>query len=167
MNSKFITIAFIVLTFYCFGAGVMDSFVIYHGWRFVSDPDFTTLHREQGARIIPFFVLAYVVLTILNILMFWFRLRVIPRHLVIMALLANITGWVSSALIQIPIQIQLEQGLNTALIEKLIVTDWIRVIASLLLATSTLLMLSRVCAASATTDRMHDRPSIKQDFARR
>jgi Zn-dependent protease with chaperone function len=129
MKKFHVNLMFFVLSFYCFGAGIMDSFVIYDGWRYVGGEDFATMHIEMGERIISLFVLPMIVLFVFNILQYWFRPAVIPASWVTMALIAQLVGWLSSIFIQIPIQLQLDKGRDEALLEKLIVSDWIRVVA--------------------------------------
>jgi len=49
MNMKIaVQFLFFFLSFYCFGAGMMDSFVVYHGWRFVGVAEFPLVHAETG-----------------------------------------------------------------------------------------------------------------------
>lgn len=121
---------FCLLAIYCFGAGIMDGFVIYHGWRFVGDAEFVPVHKEMGARIVALLVLPMLVCTILAVLLFWCRPALLPKKFVWMAIACLAVGWLSSAFIQIPIQGQLDEGKNMELLNKLIVTDWIRVVAS-------------------------------------
>lgn len=35
-----VNLFFYILSFYCFGAGIMDSFIIYDGWRYVGAEEF-------------------------------------------------------------------------------------------------------------------------------
>jgi hypothetical protein len=123
---------FFMLSFYGFGAGVLDSFAMYHSWLFVGEAEFATMHQEAGARIISFYVLPLVVCTIFNVLLFWYRPAALPKSLVWIAFSALLTVWLSSVFIQIPIQFQLDHGKDTALLNKLILTDWIRVIGWLI-----------------------------------
>lgn len=120
---------FFFLSFYCFGAGMMDSFVIYHGWKFVSAADFAKVHQETGSRIVPVFVFATLLMTVMTIVMLWKRPVIIPKSWVVAALTCEITSWVSSAIIQIPIQAKLSQGKDIVALERLLLTDWIRIIA--------------------------------------
>lgn len=124
-----ITVLFFMLTFYCFGAGLLDSFAIYHSWLFVGEEEFAAVHQATSQRIILFFVLPTLILTIVTILMFWYRPAAIPRHLLWFAFSCQMVSWISSALIQIPIQAQLSKGKDEALLNKLIATDWIRIVA--------------------------------------
>ncbi|MBC7828414.1 MAG: hypothetical protein H7122_11760 [Chitinophagaceae bacterium] len=118
-----------MLSFYCFGAGIIDSFALYHSWLFVGANEFAAIHQAGGQRIVLFFVFPMVILTIITILLFWYRPQVIPKHLLWYAFACQLISWLSSAFIQIPIQLQLDQGKDEVLLSRLITTDWIRIIA--------------------------------------
>lgn len=120
---------FFILAFYGFGAGIMDSFAMYHSWLFVGNAEFATMHQEAGDRIIAFYVLPLLICTICTVLLFWYRPRLLSRSLVWMAFACELVIWLSSAFIQIPMQFQLDKGKDIELLNKLIDTDWIRVIA--------------------------------------
>ena len=124
-----ITTWFLVLSFYCFGAGVIDSFAMYHSWLFVGEEEFAMVHQQSGQRILLFFVFPTLVLTIITIMMFWHRPVIIPKRLLWFAFSCQMISWISSAFIQIPIQMQLDSGKDIELLNKLITTDWIRIIA--------------------------------------
>lgn len=123
---------FFMLSFYCFGAGMIDSFALYHSWLFVGEDEFAAVHQAAGQRIVLIFVLPTLVLTGITIAMFWYRPSIIPKHLLWSAFACQMISWLSSAFIQIPIQLQLDQGRDEALLNKLITTDWIRIIAWLI-----------------------------------
>lgn len=131
---QWITPIFILLCFYTFGASMMDSFVVYHTWRFVGPNEFSEMHIESGTRIVPVFVIPTLLMTIFLVLLFWHRAKAIPRKLVWAALICTIIPWLSSAFIQIPMQILLDKGKDEALLNALILTDWIRVVPSFGLA---------------------------------
>lgn len=143
MKKFHVSLVFFVLSFYCFGAGIMDSFVIYDGWRYVAADGFATFHIEMGERIIGLFVVPMIVLFVFNILQYWFRPAAIPASWVTMALISQLVGWLSSIFIQIPIQLQLDHGKDEALLEKLIVSDWIRVVAWIIYTIIVIAMLNK------------------------
>lgn len=129
MMKRNIPLWFFVLSFYCLGAGVIDSFALYHSWLFVGHDEFAVVHQQSGQRILLFFVLPTLILTVITILMFWHRPAIIPKKLIWFGLGCQMVSWISSALIQIPIQLQLDNGKDLDLLNKLIATDWIRIIA--------------------------------------
>ena len=135
---------FFMLSFYCFGAGMIDSFALYHSWLFVGESEFAAVHQAAGQRIVLFFVLPTFVLTGITIAMFWYRPSMIPKHLLWFAFACQMISWLSSAFIQIPIQLQLDQGKDEELLNKLITTDWIRIIAWLIYISVVVKMITRM-----------------------
>jgi hypothetical protein len=109
---------------------MMDSFVVYHTWKFIGAAEFAVAHQQSGGRIVSIFVLPTAVATLLLILMFWHRHVAITRTQLWICLTCMLIPWVSSALIQIPMQMELSKGRNEVLLHQLITTDWIRVIPS-------------------------------------
>jgi hypothetical protein len=135
---------FCVLAIYSFGAGIMDSLAIYHSWRFVGEAEFARVHTEISDRIITFFVLPLLVCTILAVFLFWYRPASLPKKMVWMAMACLAVAWLSSVFIQIPIQFQLHEGKDVALLNKLHDTDWIRIIAYVAFFSVVISMLWRV-----------------------
>ena len=144
MKKSWIIILFFILSFYCFGAGMMDSFAMYHSWLFVGENEFSEMHQAVGKRIILIVVLPMLVLTALCVLLLWHRPSAVSKRSVIAALLTLLAGWASSAFIQIPMQVELDKGKNAALLEQLIHSDWIRVVAWLIYITIVLFMIIRL-----------------------
>jgi hypothetical protein len=70
-------------------------------------------------------VIPMLITTILTMLLLWFRPAPIPRWAIWLAVVLQLITWVSTAAIQIPIQVQLSRdGLSLPLIEHLIFTNW-------------------------------------------
>ena len=86
-------------------------------------------------------------MTVFLILQFWHRPLAVPRRLVWIALFCVIIPWLSSAFIQIPMQIELDKGKNDELLNMLIVTDWIRVIPTFVLVTLVFTMIKKSIAS--------------------
>ena len=127
-KNKISTIVFsvyILLAFYVFGGGIVNSLVAYRTWRAVGANEFPEFHHIDSALIIPLFVVFFFLSFIPQILLFWFRPMVIPKWLVWLALLFNFITLVSTITIQIPIQIELDKMFSLELIERLISTDFI------------------------------------------
>ena len=147
-KNKISTIVFSVymlLAFYVFGGGIVNSLVAYKTWRAVGPNEFPEFHHIDSALIIPLFVVFFFLSFIPQILLFWFRPMVIPRWLVWLALLFNFITLVSTITIQIPIQVELDKYFSLELIEKLISTDFMyRRIPMLLLAIVNFIMLYKV-----------------------
>ncbi len=146
-----ITTIFFALFFYGLGAGMMDSFVVYHTWKFIGPSEFATAHIESGSRIVPFFVIPMLLMTVFLILLFWHRPNVIPRKLVWMALVCTIIPWLSSAFIQIPMQLELSKGKDEVLLQQLVTTDWIRIIPTWVMAGIVFTMLMKCLQQNSDT----------------
>lgn len=113
------------LVFYGNGAAFVESFVNYPSWHLIGSDSFLNYHKFIGPRIIAFLVAPAVLGTIFTIALLRFRPAKIPLWSVWAAILLQLVVWVSTATIQIPIQLQLaEQGATPALLERLMETNW-------------------------------------------
>jgi uncharacterized BrkB/YihY/UPF0761 family membrane protein len=136
---------YILLAFYVFGGGMVDSLVVFRTWHLIGANEFPRFHQSDNAHIIPTFVIFFFLSFIPQILMLWFRPRIIPKWMVLLALLFNLTMLISSVTIQIPIQMELDKRFSLELIERLISTDFkYRVIPMILLAITNFAMLYKV-----------------------
>ena len=133
---------YILLSFYVFGGGIVNSLVAYRTWRWVGAAEFPKFHHVDSELIIPLFVIFFFLSFIPQILLFWFRPIAIPMWVIFLALLFNLITLVSTIIIQIPFQTKLDQAFSPDLIEKLISTDMIyRRIPMFLLAITNFSML--------------------------
>lgn len=113
------------LVFYGMGAATVETFVNYPTWRLVGANEFRAYHQAIGPLVIRFMVLPMLVTTVLTICLLWFRLAPIPGWAIWLSVVLQLVTWVSTATIQIPIQLQLSSdGLSLPLIERLMVTSW-------------------------------------------
>lgn len=128
----FFLFAFIILSFYCYGAGMMDYFAIYEPWKLIRANDFAAFHQYQGSRIIKIFVIPSAVMTIFNLLAVIFPVRFIPVKLLWASLLAYAFDWIFSFTMQIPIQLELETRKDMQLITELLYTNRFRFAADTL-----------------------------------
>ncbi len=148
---------YILLAFYVFGGGIVNSLVAYRTWRAVGANEFPEFHQIDSSLIIPLFVIFFFLSFIPQILLLWYRPMVISRWLVWLALLFNLITLISTMTIQIPIQVELDKGFSLELIERLISTDFIyRRIPMLLLAVINFIMLYKVVKYSGNSQN----PSI-------
>lgn len=154
-KSKISTIVFsvyILLAFYVFGGGIVNSLVGYPTWRAVGQNEFPEFHQIDSSLIIPLFVIFFLLSFIPQILLFWFRPLMISKWLIWLAFLFNLVALISTITIQIPIQIELDKRFSSELIERLISTDLMyRRIPMLLLAGVNFLMLYKVVRHSVNT----------------
>ena len=148
--SSIVFSVYILLAFYVFGGGIINSLVAYRTWRAVGANEFPEFHQIDSSLIIPLFVIFFFLSFIPQILLFWFRPMVISKWLVWLALLFNFITLVSTIIIQIPIQVELDKKFSLELIERLISTDFIyRRIPMLLLTIVNFIMLYKVVKNSS------------------
>ena len=128
MRDRWIFVIAFALVFYGNGAAFIESFVNYSSWHLIGGAEFTAYHQFISPRILTFLVAPALIGTAFTILMLWARPVTIPSWAVWAAIATQAVVWVSTATIQVPIQLQLgEQGLSLGLIERLIETNfWLR-----------------------------------------
>lgn len=128
----FFLFIFIVLTFYCYGAGMMDYFGVYEPWKLIDESIFAAFHQYQGARVVNIFVIPSAIMTVFNILVLIFPVHFVKRKWLWLSLLAYIFDWIFSFTMQIPIQLELEKRKDIQLINELLYTNWFRFVADTL-----------------------------------
>lgn len=70
---------FLLLIFFSAGGGSVESFVNYSTWLLIGEAEFKAYHNALGPRIVLTMVLLFVALTLVNVLLFWFRPARVPR----------------------------------------------------------------------------------------
>ena len=121
--SSFVFSIYILLAFYVFGGGIVNSLVAYRTWRWVGEKEFIKFHHVDSTLIIPLFVVFFFLCFIPQIMLFWFRPPAISKWLVWLALAFNVITLISTITTQIPIQAELDKRYSLELIERLISTD--------------------------------------------
>ena len=121
------------LVFYTLGTTFIESFVNYPTWRLVGASDFRTFHQAAGNLYIIYGVVPGLLTTVLTLLLVFYRPVAIPTWAMRLAIGLQLLMWVSSVIIQIPIQRQLDrEGLSLPLINRLILTNfWLRRVPSI------------------------------------
>lgn len=148
-GASFVAHAFFATTFFSYGTALMDYFLVYPSRMLVGTAEFVAYHALLEDRIIPISVVPFAVLTVLNWLMLLFRPSGIPKSYVWASLLCLLADWISTAFVQIPMNLQLSEGKNIALIQRVMDTNWLRVAlesAQALLAFAMLARMSRLRA---------------------
>jgi hypothetical protein len=116
------------LVWYGNGAAFVESFVNYPSWQLIGGEDFVPYHQFISPRVIGLLVAPALLGTVLTIALIWVRSPAIPAWMVWLAVLAQVVLWISTATIQVPIQLELsERGYSRELAEHLIITNfWLR-----------------------------------------
>jgi hypothetical protein len=128
MAPRWIFVMAFALVFYGNGAAFVESFVNYSSWHLIGRDEFVAYHQFIGPRVLTFLVAPALLGTVFTVLMLWARPSVIPLWAVWAAIAAQVIVWVSTATIQVPIQLQLSaRGPSLELLEHLIETNfWLR-----------------------------------------
>lgn len=114
---------FFALSFFSLGEGVFEGQVNYPAWLRISDQSFIAYHEAIAARI-GILIVPLLLTTVVNILLIWWRPASMPVWAVWSTLALQIVMWVSTVLIQIPIQLRLgAEGYSSDLLHRLIWTD--------------------------------------------
>jgi len=124
-TSTWLFLTCFALVFYGMGASFVESFVNYPTWRLIGAGEFRAYHQTLGPLVIGYMVIPMLLTTVWTMLLLWFRPTPIPRWAIRLAVVLQLTIWVSTVAIQLPIQMQLSRdGLSLPLIERLIFTNW-------------------------------------------
>jgi hypothetical protein len=128
MTPRWIFVTAFALVFYGNGAAFVESFVNYPSWPLIGSDEFIAYHRFIGPRVLTFLVAPAFLGTVFTVLLLWARPAGIPLWAVWAAIAGQAIVWVSTATIQVPIQLQLSaHGLSLELVERLITTNfWLR-----------------------------------------
>jgi hypothetical protein len=133
------------LVFYSLGASYVESFVNYRTWGLIGADEFKAYHQALSPRIIAFLVVPAFSITLFLLALIWVRPPEVPRWSIVLSLATMLFIIIISITVQIPIQIQLSSnGLSAPLIDKLMLTDWLRKIPATANAILFLWMMSRV-----------------------
>lgn len=124
-------LTYLLLTFYCFGGGMMNEFVEYLSYadlgRSIPPADFARWHQATSQNVLPCLVGPILLGNIALLTLFFNRPPSVPKWTLGAALICAILAWTSTILFQVPIETQFDQGNYTpALMERLWQTDWIR-----------------------------------------
>src|SRR5215204_4287817 len=104
---RWIFVLAFALVFYGNGAAFVESFVNYPSWHLIGNDAFLNYHKFIGPRVIAVLVVPAVLGTVFTIVLLRSRPAAIPLWSVWVAILLQLVVWVSTATIQIPIQLQL------------------------------------------------------------
>ncbi|MEP7075833.1 MAG: hypothetical protein ABI878_08480 [Acidobacteriota bacterium] len=153
--STWIFLVTFALVFYGMGSSFVESFVNYPTWRLIGANEFLAYHHALSPLIIGYMVIPMLITTVLTILLLWFRPVPIPSWAIWLAFVLQVIIWVSTAVIQVPIQMQLSSdGLSVPLIDRLIFTNmWFRKVPQIINAFLFLWLMSLMLRVN-----LHSRP---------
>jgi len=151
MAKRWIFVIAFALVFYGNGAAFVESFVNYSSWHLIGSDEFIAYHHFIAPRVLTFLVAPALLGTVFTVLMLWARPSTIPLWAVWAAIAVQAVVWISTATIQIPIQVQLSaHGLSLDLVDYLIETNfWLRRIPYAICAGLFLWMAARAISAGS------------------
>lgn len=118
---------FCALSLFSFGTAMMDYFLVYPSRAIVGPEEFVSYHALLEAAIVPVSVIPFVIITIQNVFLFWSRPANVEKGLVVVSLCCLLLDWISTIMVQIPLNLQLNEGKDIVLIQKVMDTNWGRV----------------------------------------
>lgn len=159
MKAPWLFILSFALVFYTNGAAFIESFVNYPSWRVIGVGSFVAYHQFITPRVVAFMVVPALLGTIATTLMLWVRPGAIPRWSVWVAVGLHVTIWVSSAFIQIPIQVGFSSsGFSDERLDYLLISNfWLRRVPGILMAFLFFWMMHRVVATPRVSMDADDR----------
>lgn len=120
-------ISFCLFSFYSFGTAMMDYFLLYPSRFIVGENEFIAYHGLLETAIIPISVLPFLVIIMMNILIFWFRPQEVSRKLLWISLICLLLDFLSTVLFQAPWNLSLSSGKNLEVMQQITDTNWARV----------------------------------------
>ncbi len=118
LSEKLLVVAF-ALTFYCLGTTYFEAFVNYRTWARIGALEFRAYHQALTPLVAKVMLLpiAFYLLCMVGLLLL--RPATVPRSVLTLSLALLLVAIISSVLIQIPIQGELDQnGLSLSLIQR-------------------------------------------------
>jgi hypothetical protein len=106
---------------------MMDYFLVYPSRYLVGPNEFLAYHQLLESAIIPVSVFPFLLIIVFNILLIWFRPTHVQRNLIWASLVCLSLDFISTALFQAPWNLELSEGKNIALMQKISDTNWVRV----------------------------------------
>ncbi|MBC8074296.1 MAG: hypothetical protein IAG13_38610 [Deltaproteobacteria bacterium] len=116
---KYVTAIYLILSFYCLGALVIENDVNYPSWQWIGDQEFPQFHRRLEQRLLVPFMAPLTLLLVANLAMVWFHLRGVPRYIVWLSAINCVYLLAESLLIQVPIHETLDHVKTNAVLEEL------------------------------------------------
>ncbi len=131
---------------YCLGAGCVERFVNYQTWPRIETGSFQAYHRAQIPLIRWFVVAPLAISTLLQVAVLLIsRKTATDTKLIWIMLASSLVGTLSTVFLQLPIHRKFDRdGYSEVLMQRLLLTDWIRKAADVLRFLVTALLLKNL-----------------------
>lgn len=110
----------------------MEHFILFDSWTLVGSEEFALIHSRTGWRDMLIYVTPLIALFVVDLLLLRHRPAFLPKTWLWVSIGCHIVTWVSSAFVQVPLQLKLYDVQDLELLNRLIVSDWIRLSALIL-----------------------------------
>jgi len=111
----------------------MEHFAVFPGWLLVSPADIAVVQTRQGYGSLMIYVVPKSVLTIFLIYIWASTTEpttaLVPTLSLYFSLAMMAISWISSFVVQIPLQIRIREEKDKSLVRTLIRIDWVRVLS--------------------------------------
>jgi len=111
----------------------MEHFAVFPGWLLVSPADIAVVQTRQGYGSLMIYVVPKSVLTIFLIYIWASTTESttapVPTLSLYFSLAMMAISWISSFVVQIPLQLRIREEKDKGLVRTLIRTDWVRVLS--------------------------------------
>jgi hypothetical protein len=144
-----LTISYFFLTIYSFSGGAVQGIANYSAWKFIGAEEFPVVHQRISRRILLVYVPLFFLSVLVNIVLIWFHHPAVPTTLVVIAAVLNVSIWVVTATLAIPIHKQLDRTKSAELIDKLAAVHlYLRVIPGMIVMIITAAMMYQTFRAA-------------------
>ena len=133
--------AYVALVCVSFGGGVMQGAVNYPAWSKIGAAEFPAFHADAERRLLPNFVVPFFLTLVPTVALVFVRPAAVPLGWVLAALVLNLAIMATTVGIAVPLQHRLGQGMDAAVLQRLIRVDrLLRLLPGLLLVLLTTTM---------------------------
>lgn len=115
------------MSFFSFGTAMMDYFLVYPSRYIVGENEFIAYHNLLEAAIWPVSVAPFLLIIVLNAILVWNTPEGVAKKFLVISLILLLLDFLSTVLMQAPWNMQLANGKNIELMQKITDTNWIRV----------------------------------------
>lgn len=139
---------------------MLNEFAEYYGWadagKYMNDGNFSAWLTYTGKIRIPILVLPMIVTTIFALLLIKHLPPQVPRWTLWLVLTCRAVAWVSTFVFQVPLEMQLSKnGFDVDVMQRLLITDWLRKAAFFIEITVVLYIISRVIRSFVITAKTY------------
>ena len=113
---------YFVLSFYTFGALIIENDVNYQTWMAIGEAEFPAYHRKLQELLLPLFMIPLALQLLLSILLLVSRQSFMAKPVIVIIILLNLYIILISFLVQVPIHNELNLHKNSLLLNQLIFT---------------------------------------------